>query len=55
MKVKIDGIGSFDVNESCLPMLMEFLTKNSAVKLNEDATVREKIDGKFSGRELLNG
>ena len=55
MKVKVDGVGSFDVTETCLPQLMEFLTKNSAIRIKENSNVLERNDTGFTGRELLNG
>ena len=53
MKVKVDGIGSFEVSEACLPQLLDFLAKNSAVKIRENASVFERTDAGFTGRELL--
>ena len=53
MIVNIQGVGQFDVNEECLPKLLEFLTRNKSVRLSEDVTVKERIGGNFTGRELL--
>lgn len=53
MVVNINGVGSFDVNEECLPRLLEFLTRNKSIRLSEDTSVKERIGGSFTGRELL--
>lgn len=53
MKVVITGVGVFDVNEECLPNLLNFLSQNQSVKIAEDVSVRERVDGGFTGRELL--
>lgn len=55
MKVNIEGVGIFDINEECLPSLLNFLSQNQSVKITEDVSVRERVDGNYTGRELLNG
>lgn len=54
MKVKVDGVGAFDVSEVCLPQLLEFLSKHSAIKIRENSNMLERNDNGFTGRELLN-
>lgn len=51
MKVKIDGVGVFDVTEECLPKLLEILNRNLATKIREN----DDSCTSFGGRELLNG
>ena len=54
MKVTIDGIGQFEMNEEGLPQLLALLSANRGVKVQESNTVRERSDGGgYTGRELL--
>ncbi len=51
MKVNISGIGVFDVSEECLPRLLSFLSDNKSVRVVEEASIRERVAGEYTGRE----
>lgn len=55
MRITIENVGVFDINEERLPQLLDFLARGSAIKIEESNSIKERIAGKFSGRELLNG
>jgi len=54
-KVKVEGAGEFEINNEKLGELLAWLSANKAVSIQENNTVREVKDNKFTGRELLNG
>lgn len=54
-KVKVEGSGEFEIKNEKIGELLAWLSKNQAVAVNENNTVREVKDNEFTGRELLNG
>ena len=55
MKITVEGHGVFDINEQSLPALLSFLASAKSVRIAEDTTIRERNDGGYTGRELLQG
>lgn len=55
MKVKVDGMGIFEISEEFMPELMNWLSAHSGVKVKENNSILERGEGGFTGRELLNG
>lgn len=55
MKVKVEGMGTFEVSEEFIPQLMAWLSCHSGVKIKESSSVFERTDNGFTGRELLQG
>ena len=55
IKVTVQGNGTFEIDVEKIGELLGWLSKNQAVAIREQNTVREVIDNQFTGRELLNG
>jgi hypothetical protein len=54
MKVKVEGMGQFDISEEFIPQLLSWLGTHSAVRIKESNSVLERDNGgSFTGRELL--
>jgi hypothetical protein len=54
-KVRVEGSGEFEIKNEKIGELLAWLSANKAVSVNENNTVREVKDNKFTGRQLLNG
>lgn len=53
MKVTIENVGVFEINEEKLHKLLSFLSELNGIKLQESNTVYERNDNGFTGRQLL--
>jgi hypothetical protein len=54
-KVTVEGKGTFEINNEKVAELLIWLASNNGVEINEQNTIREVKDNKFTGRTLLNG
>jgi len=55
IRVKIEGVGSFQIEPHKVAELMQWLNSNNAVKIYENNTVQEVRNNQFTGRTLVNG
>ena len=53
-KVIVEGRGTFEIKNDRLLELLEWLASNQAVAMQEQNTVQEVKDNKYTGRTLLN-
>ena len=53
-KVTVENYGTFEISNDKLMELVGWLSKNEAVKINQQP-IKEVNNGGFTGRELLNG
>lgn len=52
-KVIVEGRGTFEIKNDRLLELLEWLASNQAVAMQEQNTVQEVKDNKYTGRTLL--
>ena len=52
--VTIEGVGVFDVRQDKVGELMQWLNNNQAAKVESVDPTKEKVDGEFTGRTLIN-
>lgn len=50
MRVVIDGVGTFEVNEIALPQLMSVIEANKSISLESNVT----ISSGYGGEQLIN-
>jgi len=55
IKVKIEGIGQFEIPEDRVNQLVQWLSQNNGVHIMEKNTVHEVNNNQFTGRTLLDG
>ena len=54
-KVNVEGRGVFEINNEKIVDLLNWLSKNQAVAIQENNIVQEVQNNTFTGRTLLNG
>lgn len=53
INVIVEGFGKFQIKRESVGELLNWLSKNNGVRINEQNTVREVKDNNFTGRELI--
>lgn len=53
INVLVEGFGKYQIEHEKVSELLDWLTRNQGVKINEKNTIQEVENNKFTGRELL--